>query len=83
MNSTPGAHAAGSEWRTLYEAAVLELDQRKLPQRIEAAQHAIMQCLQRLDGFTAPPESESLKNALQVLHDLREIAAKDGSSDAA
>jgi len=69
------------QWRTLYEAAVLELDRNKLLQRIAEAQHAIMGRISEYedmnrseDGF----ESEALINALNALRDLRKIADSDG-----
>jgi hypothetical protein len=73
---------AASEWKHLYEAAVLELDRTRLLRRIEEARHAILQCLASMD-----PEdrvhAEPLTNALQVLQDLRRIGSEDGKADLA
>ena len=40
---------ASPQWRTLYEAAFLELDRNKLPQRITDAQQAIMDRMEDLN----------------------------------
>lgn len=73
---------ASTEWKHLYEAAVLELDRTRLLSRIAEARRAILQELE-----SAAPEdrnqAECLNNALQVLHDLDKINAQDGKTDAA
>ena len=74
--------SASLQWRHLYEAAVLELDYRRLPDRIEEARQAILICLQSepsADGV----QTEALTNALQVLEDLLRITARDGNAGAA
>lgn len=83
MASSPHLHSNLPQWKELYEAAVLELDRRKLSQRIQEAEQAIVDCLKKLDDSAGLAEKESLNNALQVLHDLRKIAAKDGISEIA
>ena len=67
-------------WRTLYEAAVLELDRDKLLQRISEAQHAVMDRMEDLNRSEDRFESEALINALNALRDLRKMAASDGQS---
>ena len=65
---------AYSHWYTLYEAALLELDQDKLPQRITEAQDAVMERIIVLDGRNCGgSESEALMNALSVLRDLQKM----------
>ena len=60
-------------WRTLYEAAVLELHWNKQLEFIREAEHAIMdriEDLNRSDGSA----SEALVTALDALRTLRKIA---------
>jgi len=64
------------QWRTLYEAAVLELDFDKLPQRIAEAKHAIMDRIEDLGWSGSGTENEELMNALTVLGDLRRLAGQ-------
>lgn len=73
---------ASTEWKHLYEAAVLELDRRRLPGRIEEARHAILHCLESTDPGERD-QTEPLTNALQVLQDLLRIDGQDGNTDAA
>jgi hypothetical protein len=61
-------------WHTLYEAALLESDLDKLPQRITDAQYAVMNRIIVLDGRDCGgSESEVLMNALNVLRDLEKM----------
>jgi hypothetical protein len=41
MNTFPTPPPSNSEWENLYEAAILETDWSKLPERIEAVDSAI------------------------------------------
>ena len=68
---------ASPAWRSLYEAAVLEVDLDKLPQRIADAESAIMNCMEGLNHCDGS-ESEALMDALNMLRDLRKMP-KDGS----
>ncbi len=83
MQSSAPTEGNVPRWRVLYEAAVLELDRGKLPQRIQEAQAAITSCLQDLEDGAAACDKESLMNALLVLRDLSNISSKDSASDAA
>jgi hypothetical protein len=69
-----------NDWRLSYQAALLELDPVKLPQRIERAYSAIQTCLNaHSNGNSA--EYQALADALANLRVLRrEIAPK--TSDA-
>lgn len=69
-------------WKHLYEAAVLELDSRRLLGRIEEARRAILQCLASTDPADRD-ETEPLTNALQVLQDLNKIDGEHKNGDAA
>ncbi|HKN16389.1 MAG TPA: hypothetical protein VJX47_05585 [Candidatus Sulfotelmatobacter sp.] len=62
-------------WRKLYEAAMLELDPKKLQERIEAAHAALQQCAQELlvaDDRDGGPLEERLAIA-DALHSLRTL----------
>jgi hypothetical protein len=62
-------------WHNLYEAALLESDLDKLPQRITEAQDAVMDRIIVLDGRNCGgSESEALMNALSVLRDFQKMA---------
>ena len=73
----PSPHHPKQDWEKLYRAAVLELDQGRLPQRIAQAQAAILNRSQRLAGL--PPvsgrEQDAIIRALHILHLLRKTAA--------
>jgi len=68
-----------AQWRTLYEAAVLELDHDKLRQRISEAKDAIMDQMEDLNR-SEDGAAEELMNALTALRDLRKMADSDGQS---
>jgi hypothetical protein len=70
---------ASPPWRTLYEAAVLEIDSNKLPERIAEAERAIMDRMEDLNHSGDGSESHALMNALNVLRDLRKMANESGS----
>ena len=63
------------EWQPQYEAAVLEADGANLPQRIQAAEAAILRRLQAVSNFPDHIcEKEAIDNALGVLRVLRREA---------
>jgi hypothetical protein len=69
------------EWISLYQAAVLELEQAKMSQRIEAAQRAIiarMEKLQTLPGLH-PDERQAIEDALSGLRCLQRENVRTGS----
>ena len=75
----------GNQWyfgmkAHVYEAALLELDRDKLPQRITEAQHAVMDRMRVLNGRDGGSESEALMNALNALRDLQKMADGDGET---
>jgi hypothetical protein len=66
------------DWQPQYQAAMLELDPSKLPDRILSAHQAISQRLQALseDHFGSPEERNAIADALNGLLMLeREIKA--------
>ena len=67
-------------WRTLYEAALLELDREKLPHRITKAQYAVMNRMRVLNGKDSGSESEALIKALIALRDLQKMAESSRST---
>jgi len=57
-------------WRTLYEAAILEIDSTKLRSRVEDAKQAIRARMGELALSDQVGEWEKLNDALNVLEDL-------------
>jgi hypothetical protein len=65
------------EWVSLYQAAVAEFEQAKMPERIEAAHEEIiarMEKLQTLPGLH-PQERQAIEDALFGLRSLERLAA--------
>jgi hypothetical protein len=75
-NQSSGA-APGATWRVLYQTAMLELDDSKMPQRIFEARHAIFDRAE--DLLTASPSDErgALNDALQALRILEKVAVNE------
>jgi hypothetical protein len=69
-------------WKQLYETAILEIDDAKLPKRIAAARCAILDRAEEI--LTKPPSAErhALNNALRTLQLLDEVAVGERSSAA-
>ena len=59
-----------SEWRTLYRAAILELDPKRLQARVKAAEDAIPMRLQVL-GCPKSPARRTKRNGRRALATLR------------
>jgi hypothetical protein len=59
-----------SDWRALYEAAILEVDPVKLELRINAVEEAI-RARQWLDGQVSSEERAAMQDALDSLGVLR------------
>jgi hypothetical protein len=64
-------------WQVLYEDAILEFDNAKLPQRILQARNAIRD---RVREITDPSEHQLLDNALQSLEMLEQMAVRKRSA---
>jgi hypothetical protein len=73
---------ASPHWRTLYEAAVLELNPEKILGRIAEAQGAVMNRMEDLNRSSDGSEGEALINALNVLRDLCKMAEAEDRSHA-
>jgi hypothetical protein len=63
--------SAPFNWRSLFEAAVLELDPQKILRRIDDAERVITEQL-KTDGNDG--DCEAMLNALLALGDLRRMA---------
>ncbi|HXZ79608.1 MAG TPA: hypothetical protein VEG30_06740 [Terriglobales bacterium] len=65
------------EWRRLFEAAVLEIDQTQLAQKIEAARAAIDARVRELtQNGLGGTEEYALRDALLALNDLQAITLR-------
>ena len=53
-----------------FEAAILEFDAARLPQKVTHARHAILDRIEELHGRNADSERHELRTALQALADL-------------
>ena len=62
-------------WQELYNAAIVEFDLTKLPERVEAACHAILQYRVQKRQSLSAAESSELDEALRVLFKLMQRAA--------
>jgi len=72
MQANTGNRASPQSWKSLYEAAILELDGKKLPERIAEAEHAVIARMESVSRSSdGDGEAEALMNALNVLHDLK------------
>jgi len=69
--------ATHPEWRQLCQAAFFELDAVKLVERIAEARRAILDRVE--DNFSKPGNGEqyALRNALETLNTLQELAERD------
>jgi hypothetical protein len=65
------------EWQPQYEAALLELDPKKLRQRIEEAETAIFNRLQCLSSSSYELERQAIDDALAALRVLTQVAAEE------
>ncbi len=65
---------ASCGWKPLYEAALLETDTTKLPQRIAAARNAILDRIEESLRNSLPAEHRVMNDALRKLRRLAEVA---------
>ena len=60
-----------TEWKSLYRAAILETDRRILPQRVSAAEQAVLaRGREVFYNNGTPEEQEALEDALYALRAL-------------
>ena len=58
-----------NHWKTMYRAAILETDQKLLPQRVSEAEEAVKARGRELFyGNGTPEEKKALEDALYALH---------------
>jgi hypothetical protein len=62
-----------SDWKPLYEAALLETDSSKLPQRITLARTAILDRIEESLAHPIPGEHRAMDEALRHLRRLTEM----------
>jgi hypothetical protein len=67
-------------WKRLYETAVLELDNSKLPERMAEARRAIHVRAEEIVTHTLLAEHRLLNNALHALQILEAVAAREKPS---
>lgn len=71
-------------WQDHYEAAILELDAHKVPERISLAQHAILGCIEDLKSrpdCEREPLMKRLVGALRLFRNLGRIAGKEAEEN--
>jgi len=72
-----GGASQNGEWHELYQAAMLELDNDKMSQRIFDARHAILDRAEEIITGSPGDERSALNDALQALGILEQVAAKE------
>jgi hypothetical protein len=80
MTTLGTARPSDPHWRELYEAAILEIDLKKLPHRIEVAKKAIQDRITELASSGQNGQYEQLMDALNVLDDLLKMS-NEGRSE--
>lgn len=66
-------NSLSSNWKPLYEAALLETDPAKVPERIRAARNAILDSIEENLRQPLPTEQRAMNDALRHLRHLSEI----------
>jgi hypothetical protein len=74
----PSGKPTSPLWQVLYQDAILEFDNARLPKRILQARSAIRDRAQEI--LADPSERQLLDNALQTLQMLEEIAVRKQSA---
>ncbi|MGB9203131.1 MAG: hypothetical protein WCB94_04045 [Terriglobales bacterium] len=75
-NLLPIGTGLTAAWKQLYAAAVLELDDAKLPGRIAKARAAIRDRTADSPTNSSEEERRELSDALRILHVLEEMSTK-------
>ena len=73
-------HSDSKHWKPLYEAALLESDSTKLPERITTARSAILDRIEESLTHPLPGEHRAMDDALR---NLRRLAAPTLTKNAA
>jgi|GEM_PF-3019387 hypothetical protein len=66
-----------TDWKRLYQSAILEHDSSRVPQRIAEARHAILVRAEEIKTDRNEGESSDLVYALRMLRLLEEVATKE------
>ena len=74
MHNEKNGDARAPQWKTPYEAAILELDPNKLQQRISEAHQAILDRVEQLRTRPSDREQQALDDALRNLRVLRKLS---------
>jgi len=75
-NASGGA-SPSEEWHELYRAAMVELDNNKMSQRILDARHAILDRAEEILMGSPSDERGALNDALQSLRVLEKVVATE------
>ena len=78
--SLPGSVSSASKWRELYERAILELDNTKLPGRIVEARHAILDRAEEVLTRRSCDEYHALHAGLRTLRLLEEVVVGENAA---
>ena len=76
-NALPLDTSFSSTWKDLYECAMLELDNSRLPERIAAAHRAIVDRAEEIVTNQSDDEHYALNDALRALQLLEQVAARE------
>jgi hypothetical protein len=76
-NVIPIGTSFSSAWKHLYECAMLELDNSKLPERIAAAHRAIVERAEEIVTNHSADEHYALNDALRALQLLEQMSARE------
>jgi hypothetical protein len=74
MDTTRHEPQDTSDWKSLYEAVLVEADVHKLQSRIDEAQQAILDRAEELPNQPFDEEHQALRNAMAVLQALQRVA---------
>ena len=66
-----------AQWKQLYDAALLELDKGKMPDRITEARRAIHDRAEEILLSSSLAEHRALNNALHCLQILEKVTIRD------
>jgi hypothetical protein len=67
------SQSSNCDWRPLYEAALLEADVAKLPERITVARSAILDRIEETFVHSLPGEQRAMDEALRNLRRLAQL----------
>jgi len=72
-----GSVVPSANWQEIYQAALLELDNGKMVQRISEARHAILDRAEEILTSSPSDERGALNDALQALRVLEQASARE------